>query len=519
MSSHREAPESSKDPTADSTDVYAFVSPDAPSTVTLIANYIPFESPDGGPNFYEFGTDVQYDINVDNDGDGLPNITFRFRFSETPNANGGAAADYFLYNTGQITAPTGGVYPNYSRPQTYTLTRIDYTVGSAPVSTVLGTNLIVPPCNVGPLSTPNYESALASPAVQQFASNSPGYTGKVFAGQRAEGFYVDLGAVFDLGNLRPFQTARTGTPFTSTAMGVNSTDRINVHSLALQVPIAQLTSTKTAPTNPTLTSSVIGVWTAASRQKVRIYGSHTGETVTSGPFVQVSRLGNPLINELVIPLSKKDLFNTQPPVKDSQFATYFSNPGLAQLLPALYTVFPHLGAYNAANPPPNNARADLVAILLTGIPTGVIAANYSTYTGPVQADMLRLNVAIAPTTTNPSNLGVLGNDFAGYPNGRRVFDDVATIELRAVAGATLSLVKTYTADAAAGAVDFGLTFSGTDRQASGGGSTAVPTEYYLSAFPYLAVPHSGYDASTPVAATGGSDDAGAATGPLAASGA
>jgi hypothetical protein len=524
MSSHREAPESSKDPAADSTDVYAFVSPDNPSTVTLIANYIPFESPDSGPNFYEFADDVQYDINVDNNGDGLPDITFRFRFTTAETA---AASSYFLYNTGQITAPSGGTYPNWSRPQTYTLTRIDYGHGRAATSTVLGTDLIVPPCNIGPLSTPNYETALAAPALQSVSKS--GYSATVFAGQRAEGFYVDLGAVFDLGNLRPFQKDRSSSPFTSAAMGVNSTDRVNVHSLALQVPIAQLTSTKSVPSSPTAAGAVIGVWTAASRQKVRIYGGHNGETVSSGPFVQVSRLGNPLVNELIIPMAKKDLFNSQPPVNDKQFATYFANPGLAQLLPALYDgVFPNLAAYNSANQPPNNARADLVAILLTGIPAGVIAPTYTTLTGngSVQADMLRLNVAIPPTTSNPSNLGALGGDIAGFPNGRRVFDDVATIELRAVAGATLGLVKTYTPDAAAGApgagsgyVNFGLTTGGSDLQASGQGGSPAPTEHYLPAFPYLAVPHSGYDASTPVAATGGNDLAGAATGPLAASGA
>jgi hypothetical protein len=242
----------------------------------------------------------------------------------------------------------------------------------------------------------------------------------------------------------------------------------------------------------------------------------------------VSRLGNPLVNELLIPLASKDLFNSEPPVKDSQFAASFSNPGLAQLLPSLYAgVFPHLGTYNAGTV----NRADISAILTTGIPVGLITEVPTYTTAPnagkgtsAQSDMLRLNMAIPPTTDGPNNLGLLGGDVAGFPNGRRVFDDVATIELRAVAGATLGLVDpNFTPDTAAGPpfatsgyVSFGLTHSQTDLQASGAGN--VPTEFYLQSFPYLATPHSGFAADTAVAATGGSQTNGTASGPLAASG-
>jgi hypothetical protein len=523
MSSHREAPESSKDPTADSTDVYAFVSPDAPTTVTLIANYIPFESPDGGPNFYEFGADVLYAINIDNDGDGLPNISYQFKFTTTDTP---AADLYFLYNTAPITAPTGAEtgYQNWSRPQTYTLTRVDYVKGKAPKSTTLGTDLLVPPCNIGPASTANYAADLVPPAIHQNLSAGGHTVTQAFAGQRAEGFYVDLGAVFDLGTLRGFEEANAHSPFKSAAMGVNSTDRVNVHSLALQIPITELTASGMVPASSTSPGAVIGVWTTASRQKVRVYGGHKGETVSTGPYVQVSRLGNPLVNELLIPLAQKDLFNSSAPVDDKQFVTSFSNPGLAQLLPALYPgAFPNLKMYNAGSPD----RMDIVAILLTGIPAGVVAPSYTTNTGTVQADMLRLNVAIPPADT-PNNVGVLGGDVAGFPNGRRVFDDVATIELRAVAGATLVLTDPgYTPDGLAGApgaafgtapgnyVNFGLTSSQTDLQASGQAATAAKTEYYLESFPYLATPHNGFDASTPAAAAAG----GVEGGPLAASGA
>src|SRR5580700_1879715 len=177
MSSHREAPEISKDPVADSADLYAFVSPDNLDTVTIIANYIPLESPDGGPNFYEFGSDVLYAINIDNDGDGKADISYVFQFqSETTNL------DTFLYNTGPIASLTD---TNWNRRQTYTVTRMR----ENGKMTVLGSGLPCPPCNIGPLSTPNYETALAQPAIQQVRE---GIT--VYAGQRAEGFYVDLGS-------------------------------------------------------------------------------------------------------------------------------------------------------------------------------------------------------------------------------------------------------------------------------------------------------------------------------------
>jgi hypothetical protein len=470
MSSHREAPEISKDPVADSTDVYAFVSPDAPTTVTLIANYVPLEPPDGGPNFFEFGNDVLYEINIDNNGDAQPEIVYQFRFSTTitnPNT--------FLYNTGPIESLTS---PNWNRVQTYSLTRVDLPSGT---STVLGTDLPCPPCNIGPLSTPNY-AALADAAVQQVGSGI-----SVYAGQRAEGFYVDLGAIFDLGDLRPFEEDHnmfglTNTGLGAMAAGVNSTAGVNVHSMVLQVPMDQLTASGAMPTNASSSSSVIGVWATASRQKVRIFESMPGGNVNSGPYNQVSRLGNPLFNEVLVPMARKDYWNSQAPANDAQFASYVANPELAQLLPVLYpNVFPNLAAYNATG----KARADLLAILLTGIPTGVVKG-FQNSTGTIQADMLRLNMAIPPTTSNPSNLGLIGGDPAGYPNGRRVFDDVATIELRAVAGATLPLVDpSYVPDKAAGAISMGLTSGPTDL-------TAMGTENYLSSFPYLGVPHSGF---------------------------
>jgi hypothetical protein len=471
MSSHREAPEISKDPVADSTDLYAFVSPDLPQTVTLIANYVPLEGPDGGPNFYEFGNDVLYRINVDNDGDARPDIIFEFRFQTTL-----AVGNTFLYNVGPIQSLTD---KNWNRRQTYTLDRVDVgDDGSERDRTRLVTRAPCPPCNIGPLSTPGYAS-LAAMAVNPLPGG-----GRVFAGQRAEGFYVDLGAIFDLGDLRPFQQLHTQfglsiPELTKPAPGVNATKQVNVHSIALQLPKSQLTRHGTNPTNPASASSVIGVWTTASRQKVHLHDDQG--SVWSGPWSQVSRLGNPLFNEVLVPMERKDRWNTLPPYVDSQFAAGVAHPELANLLPALYPgVFPNLAALNASGA----SRADLLAILLTGIPSGIVPG-FQNFTGPTQADELRLNLAIPPSA-HPSNLGLIGGDAAGFPNGRRVFDDVVTIEIRAIAGATYPLVHpAFTPDGAAGAVTDGLTSSNADV-------TAMGTENYLTTFPYLGVPYDGY---------------------------
>jgi hypothetical protein len=469
MSSHREAPEISKDPVADNADVYAFVSPDRPNTVTLISNFVPLQDPPGGPNFFEFGDDVLYSIHIDNDGDGKPNISYVFRFT-TQLRN----EDTFLYNTGPITSLAS---PNWNKRQFYSVARVeghdttDYGSGTATNGKhhhhhhhrlkvrVLGTGLACPPCNIGPRSTPNY------PQLGQAAVHSlPGGV-TVFAGQRLDGFYVDLGAIFDLGDLRPFQNLHL-IP-TAAAPGVDATKTLNIHSIAIQVPISDLTGN----------GPVIGVWSAASRRKVRMIDKANDERAESGPWVQVSRLGNPLFNEVIVPLGKKDKWNTRYPVDDAAFLSYVQQPELAKLLPVLYPgVFPHLASLT-------KPRADLVAILLTGIPAGIVPG-FQNYTGKVPADQLRLNVSIPPSA-NPNRFGLLGGDPAGFPNGRRVSDDVVAIELRAVAGVTYALVdKTYSPDAAAGLLE--------QWQAAQHATVPGPSRYQ-STFPYLAPPLDGYD--------------------------
>jgi hypothetical protein len=455
VSSHREAPEISKDPVADNTDVYAFVSPDQPDTVTIITNYIPLENPPGGPNYFEFGDDVLYSIYIDNDGDAKPDIIYRFEFfSSLRNP------ETFLYNTGPIGSLDD---PNWNKRQFYSVTRTQE--GGWPRA--LGHSLASPPCNIGPRSTPNYD-ALAAAAVHTLPSGE-----KVFAGQRNDGFFVDLGAIFDLGDLRPFQNLHL-IP-TVAAMSVDPLAQLNVHTIAIQVPLASLMHDGKTPTDPTSSKSVIGVWGTASRRSAQlIYGGTptyaNGGRRSTGPWRQVSRLGNPLFNEVVVPLGKKDLWNTTAPDKDAQFAKYVKQPELARLLPVLYPgVFPNLAKVT-------EDRADLAAILLTGIPNGIIPG-FQNFTGPTPADMLRLNVAIPPTAS-PNAMGLLGGDLAGFPNGRRVFDDVVTIELQAIAGRTLPLVdKTYTPDGAASLVSENLS-PGSSR--------------YQSTFPYLGTPHDGF---------------------------
>jgi len=452
MSSHREAPEISKDPVADSTDVYAFVSPDKPDTVTLIANYVPLQLPAGGPNFYEFGDDVLYEIHIDNNGDGRAEISYQFRFSTQV-----SDPDTFLYNTGPIESINS---PNWNRKQFY-----DVAVVNGGGARMLGAGLACPPCNIGPLSTPgSFYPGIAASAVHSLGGGI-----SVFAGQRAEAFYVDLGAIFDLGDLRPFANlhATFGLPGLPKAPGVNATNHLNVHSIAIQVPISAVTVSG----HPT-----IGVWTTASRQRVTLWDADHGENVNAGPWRQVSRLGNPLVNEVIIPLGKKDLWNSLPPADDKQFAGYVANPGLAGLLPVLYPgVFPNLAALVKSGKP----RADLEAILLTGIPAGIIPG-FTNSTGSVLADMLRLNTKVPPAK-NPNMFGLLGGDPAGFPNGRRVADNVVAIELRAIAGVTYPLIdKNFKPDAAAGLLTDGLTAASV---------SASP----LGQFPYLGLPYSGYN--------------------------
>ncbi|MEP7178075.1 MAG: DUF4331 domain-containing protein, partial [Pseudonocardiales bacterium] len=376
--------------------------------------------------------------------------------------------------TGPIASPTD---PNWNRPQTYSLTRLVRRNGRyAPDGRVLGRGLTCPPVNVGVHSTPNY------PALAAQSYHNLGGHRKVFAGQRADGFHVDLGSIFDLGDLRPFQDAyNTGIPPVLNGMpGVNGLAGLNVHTIALQLPISDLTVDGKKHTDVMSPKSVIGVWASASRSSARILDKQSGTYRSLGRYSQISRLGNPLVNEVLNPMAEKDRWNAQDPHDDKQFAKYVLHPELANLIAnVLYpTAFPNLKAYVDANKP----RNDLAAILLTGIPAGVVPG-FQNFTGPVQADMLRLNVAVPPARPGSENpIGLVAGDAAGFPNGRRLIDDVTAIELKAVAGATIGLVdNTFTADPAAGALNDGTTNDNTPYG-----------QPFLASFPYLSNPNSGF---------------------------
>ncbi len=383
MTSHREAPKISKDPVADNTDLYAFVSPDKQDTVTILANYVPLEEPAGGPNFHSFGDDVRYEILIDNNGDGIEDVTYQFKF-KTVIGN----PDTFLYNTGPIGSISDS---NWNMRQFYSVKKVLGPRHSSS-SAVLGSGLASPPVNIGPRSTPNYGD-LVNAAVNTLSDGS-----KVFAGQRDEAFYVDLGSIFDLGTVRPFQNLHL-IP-TDAAPGIDTTKGFSVHTIAIQVPKKLLTRDGSDPSDPSKPESVIGIWASALRRKATVLpgdgdddddGSgiddDTSPGFTTGPFTQVSRLGMPLINEVIIPLGKKDIWNEAHPRFDKQFLRYYQTPELQKLLPILYPgVFPNLAAYT-------KARADLVAILLTGIPSGIVSG-FQNFTGTIQSDYLRLNMAI-----------------------------------------------------------------------------------------------------------------------------
>jgi Domain of unknown function (DUF4331) len=441
-SSHREAPLIGDDPAADNTDVYAFVSPDNPDTVTIIANYIPLEDPAGGPNYSRFDPTVLYELKIDNNGDAREDVTYQFRFkTSTSNPN------TFLYNTAPVTSPTD---PDLNVKQTYSVTRV-----AGEDSTVVASNVPVPPANIGPRSNPTYD-----PFQGVFGF---GQDRKVFAGPRDDPFFVDLGSIFDLGGLRPFNAAH----LIPLAMqdGQDGVLNYNTHTIAIQVP-------KTDLLRAPLQNGTIGIYASASRPKIKILRGD-GTFDANGPQVQVSRLGNPLVNEVVIPLGKKDLWNASDPRNDAQFAARFTEPELALLESILYPVL---------DGPPTTGRGDIAAILLTGVPT-------LNFTGTTQADLLRLNTNFtAPPAGTGSRLGLLDGEFSGFPNGRRLEDDVTDIELRALACGYGPVVGPIIEG-------FGFCDGNANRMTSKtvGDGVDANENTFLSSFPYVAPPNNGYD--------------------------
>jgi hypothetical protein len=401
-SSHREAPLIAADPAVDNTDLYAFVSPHRPGFVTLIANFQPFEEPNGGPNFYPFATDAAYNINIDNDGDAKPDVVFRWKFKSIDKRGG----DTFLYNNGPVTSLND---ENLLFKQKYTLEtsfdgghRYDSKIVGAPVA----------PSRVGKASMPDY-ATLRNQAV---LSLHGGW--KAFAGQADDPFFADL-RVFDL--LYGGDLSETGQ---------DTLGGYNVNTIALEVPVKTVALKGNEVRNP-----VVGIWSTTERNKVRISGNTAAKLGRN--TVQVSRLGNPLVNEVVLPAGLKDAFNSLPPDKDATIQPVVDRvlePELPKLIEGIYKI-----------PAPATPRQDLFEIFLTGI--------NKKQGGPIKADlnsqllnkdvrekrfqpseMLRLNLCVKPTA-KPNRLGVLAGDLQGFPNGRRLTDDTVDISIQAMEGA------------------------------------------------------------------------------------
>ncbi|MEO8190427.1 MAG: DUF4331 domain-containing protein [Acidobacteriota bacterium] len=449
-SSHREAPAISVDPVADNTDLYAFRDPNYPKNIVMIANWIPMEEPAGGPNFWNFGENVRYFIHIDNDGDGVEDVTYRFQFTRHVRRG-----DTYTYNDGPIEGQNAKSWINDSNLIVYNTYVVDKIIGpstgpnvATSAITRIGEGLLELPNNVGPKSFPDsYDQATGAGGGVYTMDNNV----QVFAGPRRDPFFADLGMIFDLVNFRP------GTLPGDHGGGINSLAGFNCHTIALSVPIEQLTKTGTAPTLIYDPNAIIGVWSSTWRPATRVLQANGSPVEESGNFVQVSRLGNPLINEVVVPRAFKDQFNATQPKDDAQYAGPVLDPEVPKLLKALFNI-------NSPAAP----RNDLLNLVL-GFPGLTRRPN------EVVADELRLNVAVYPTPrASASRLGLLANDIGGFPNGRRLGDDVVDIELRVLAGVLVT------------------GFNVSPNNALGDGVDG-PDSPYLTGFPYVARPNSGYD--------------------------
>lgn len=508
-SSHREAPLISKDAFADNTDTYVFISPENQDNIVFIGSWIPFEGPEGGPNYFEWDPTTLYDLYVDNDGDARADITYTLS-SRVAVPNGLT----FLYNIGPINTLDDA---DWNRRQYITVTEQleDGTVN------VLVANKLTTPANIGSKSTPDYAALLDQAITPISTAEGPG---KVYAGQTDDAFWVDL-QVFDLLTLRG-QAAPVG--YTAgTNIPVDSVSGYNVHSLVVEVPITHVTDG----------DPVVGMWAGTRRPTTRVLlgaGGLGGQT-TSVTYTQVSRLGMPLVNEVVIPLALKDAFNSISPDFDVQIYTGLlgstvaevlqrsvEDPEIGRLLCSLYSVpLPGDSDDNCSTEVtagmPRSGRGDIFDIFLTGmklaapftintasgpfeLPAGFVVnrpqnpaiAITGVVTGVVPAEMIRINTNIkgdlcSPT---PSRLGVLGGDACGFPNGRRLTDDIVEIELAAVAGAAYAVLDGRDAGFSFNSALLGVLDDNIDYNDVPFRGAATPVDAPTT-FPYMAVAQSG----------------------------
>jgi hypothetical protein len=476
-SSHREAPLTSIDPTADDTDVYAYTAKDAQDSLTVVANWVPFEDPAGGPNFYKFDQRARYYVNIDNTGDGKADVRYRFKFRDKYE-NGGSSFLYALPGVSSIDDP------KLLQKQFYDVERLSYGYAKSASSSKKGRkhsrkhkkargkhrskrrvlrsvrtvarNIPVAPNNVGPktISPANY-TKIANQAITELPGG-----GKVFAGQRDDPFFVDLGATFDGINLEGRAAQKKA---------VDDLAGYAVHSIVLQVPEEKVTRDGDEVESAKDKNAVVGVWASTERRRVSVLASHNGDD--GDDYVQVSRLGNPLVNEVVIPVGKKDQFNRTTPDRDAElYGGFVVKPELAAVLNLLFKV----GA-------PETNRLDIVQAVLQGLP-GLNQQGKD----PKPVDTIKLNLGVPPAAS-PNPLGALGGDLAGYPNGRRLTDDVVDIALQVVAG-ELADPKVLGADACKAPAKCP---NPTDL----GDAVPANDKAFSSTFPYLVKTDSGFDST------------------------
>ena len=441
-SSHREAPNIMLDPSADNTDVYAWTAPDAEGALTIASDWIPGQVPANGPNFFRFDDRARYYNKIDNNGDGVADIAYRFTFdTKVRNPNS------FLY-AGPGT--TGFDDPKLNVIQRYDVVREDYDRrGEVVKRRKLGNNLPVAPPNIGPKTFPNYDNFVAA-GTRTLKDGT-----KLFVGSRDDPFYVDLGAAFDAINVR-MGTGNEGA-------GRDDLSGYSTSSTVMQIPERLVTRNGRPVASADAANAVVGVWSTTERRRLQVtdassdHGSNDQQGDDANRWVQVSRLGNPLVNEVVIPLGMKDRFNRTTPDRDADlYGQYVVTPELAAVLNALFDVHA-----------PETDRTDIVQALLQGLPG--LNEHSGKFAG-TPVDTLKLNLGV-PTTDSPDRFGVIGGDTAGFPNGRRPTDDVVDIELQVVAGILV------------------------DNPVPLGDGVDENDKPFLDAFPYLAAPDSGFDSN------------------------
>ncbi len=435
-SSHREAPNVMLDPAADNTDTYAFTANNAPDALTVVANWVPGGNPANGPNFFRFDDRARYYISLDNTGDGKPDIRYRYVFKTVV-----SSTSYRHSQPGVQSFED----PKFQQPQRYSIVRETFSDGKATGEKTIATDLPVAPSNSGPKSFPDYNK-VANEAIRTVGP------AKYFAGQRDDAFFIDLGTAFDNVNIRQ-GTGNVGG-------GIDTQAGTSIQSITMQVPEAEVTRDGKSVSGPDAANAVVGVWASTERRKIEVVNSDFDSNSKSrGSWVQVSRLGTPLLNELFVPTRFKDSFNRRRPSDDDRlFKKYVLEPEFAKQINSLQAPV----GLNA----PENDRTDLVQAILQGIP----GLNQIDKANPTPTDTLKINLGTMPTQT-PNRFGVIGGDNAGFPNGRRLEDDVTDIYVQ-LAGGFLKGNKLPAGD-------------GVDQN----------DKAFLDTFPYQAVPTSGFDQS------------------------